>query len=171
MIFSVSFYVIVGMALGIALGSVLGFPRFWFWLAVLGAWLACLAGWRRFKMRFFELFEALSLGLFYWLALVYLGNAVVGASLTSLFGFVAVGLIIFFFYFIEDRYKRFAWYKSGKLGFAGLVSLGVFFFIRAVVALFRPNMLFFSGSSDSIISSLLAFLLFLTLFNLSRQKA
>ncbi len=170
-IFTVSFYVIAGIAAGSALAFVLGLARLWFWLMALGAGFACLAGWRRFKMRFFELFEALSLGLFYWLTMVYLGDAVINSSLASLIGFVVVGLIIFCFYFIEDQYKKFTWYKSGKLGFAGLVSLGTFFLIRAIIALFWPNVLFFSGSSDSIISSLLAFLLFLTLFSLSRQKA
>lgn len=169
-IFSVGFYVTVGIVLALLAAYFLKLSFFGFWFGAIGAFLGFLLGWYRFKFRFFELFEALVLGLLYWLTILFLVDAVLVASFTSLAGFVFLGGLIFLFYFLEDNYRRFTWYRSGKVGFAGLTALSLFFFVRAVVAAFELDMLSLVGRNDSIFSGLASFVLLITLFNLARQK-
>lgn len=171
-IFTLGFYLVLGFVLGIAcLKLYPPFQPFWFWLGLSGAMGGLFLGFYRFKMRFFELWEAFTLGFLYWVTWVLLLDSILKSDLASLLGFVVVGSLIFFFYFLETKYKKFTWYKSGRLGFTGLFSLGTFFLIRSLVAIFRISVLSLNGKVDSLISALAAFTLFLTLFNLGRQKS
>ena len=80
-----------------------------------------------------------------------------------------VGLLLVCLYVtLNNYYKQFPWYKSGRVGFSGLVVLGSGFLIRSVVSLVYPNMIFFIGRVDAVLSAAIAFLFFFTVHSLSQ---
>ena len=168
-IFTSAFYVVLAILLAKAL-SLRFFPNYWFWAALAATALAIAIGILRYHLRAFEALEAVGVGLLPWLGLTFLADfANNSASPSGLSALVVASLIVLFF-FLDARYKSFAWYKSGRVGFAGLTVLGIFFLIRAAVAAFFTNMLSFMGPRESILSGTIAFVLFLTVFNLARQN-
>jgi len=145
-------------------------PLWWFWASCLGATLGFIVGRLKFKFRFFESLEATTIGLLPWLSFIFLQDAISSTSLPSLIAFIVLLLVIAFYTFLDAHYKKLTWYKSGKVGFSGLTTLGVLFLIRTAVAAGFPSMLSFLGPIDSIISGVIAFTSFLLVFNLSRQQ-
>lgn len=138
-----------------------------FWLPLLFGTIGFVFCFYRFKLRFFETLESVGLGLIFLFASSVMGSSVKTLNLkATLFALVIFALIPLFFVF-DKNYKKFSWYKSGKVGFSGLTILGIFFLVRAIIALISPNMLSFIGKSDAILSSIVAFIFFLTLYNLS----
>lgn len=168
-IFSVSFYMLVGITLA-AYSSRLISASFWFWLAFLGASLGLLLGVLRYRLRVFETIEAGAISLMPWLGLIFLQDSIKNSSLTSLGAFLVVFALIILFFFLDSHYKGFSWYRSGRIGFSGLSVLGLFFLIRAFIAIAIPNVLSFSGKYEVILSATLAFISFLSFFNLARAK-
>ncbi len=142
----------------------------WFWLNVLAVAVALFLTIKRYRLRVFETLEALILSLLPWLSLLYLADSIINSSTSSLVGFIVIILLIILFIVFDKHYKRFTWYKSGRVGFSGLTILGLFFLLRALVALNFNNVLSFSGSNEVYLSAVLAFSSFLILFNLSRKK-
>src|SRR3990172_6889157 len=158
-IFTTSFYLLFGMALGYMLARSFA-HAWWFWLSLAGSILGIVIGILRFKLRVFETFEAGLLGGLVFLGTVYLYDWVIYIKLSSAVGFVIILALFVLFLILDKHYKRFTWYKSGKVGFTGLSITGIFFLIRTLVALKYPNVLFFAGSYDSLISGTLAFISF-----------
>src|SRR3990167_5372358 len=117
------------------------FPGWIFWTEILAIFLAFSFGVYKFKMRPFETLDGLIVSLLPWFSLSFLKDSVVNSSLNSFISFVAVLIFIFIFYFLDMRYKKFTWYKSGKIGFSGLATLSVFFLTRASTSLKLPHML------------------------------
>ncbi len=141
----------------------------WFWGGVLGFVIGLILAIWKLNLKFFESFEAAGIGFFIWLALVFFIDALKNSSVVSLIALtVIIGLILLFFFF-DARYKKFTWYRSGKIGFAGVASLGVFFFIRTVIALFFPFVLSLIGRVDALLSGAVSFILFLLLYNLAES--
>lgn len=165
-----SAFLILGSALLLNLVSQKFFPGWWFWASTLGAVVGFLGAVIRFKLMVFETIEALVISGLSWLSLVFLQDSISSSSAPSLGGFLATFFLVGLFFFLDAHYKKFSWYKSGKVGFSGMTTLGIFFLVRAVVASTFPFMISFVGRLDAIISGVLAFLAFLTVFNLSRQK-
>lgn len=169
-IFSTSFYMLTGLALAFLLSGNF-FPSSSFWVIFNGLSLGLAVGALRHRMRVFEAIDAASLSLLPWLGFFFLEDAIVNSSLTSLTAStVALALIILFFV-LDKRYKRFSWYKSGRVGFSGLTILGLLFLLRAAVAPIYPNVLSFAGNYEPFASGIVAFVFFLLVFNLSRQTA
>lgn len=139
----------------------------WFWGGIVGFMVGLGISIFRLNLKFFETFEAGILGSFFWLSIIFLINSVKDSSLVSLIGFGVMTLLIFLFFFLEGKYKKFTWYRSGKIGFSGLAVSGIFFFARACLALFFPFVLSFVGKLDALISGAISFILFLLLYNLS----
>jgi hypothetical protein len=166
-IFSTAFLIIFGIVIG-SVVSAKFFPLWWFWLSLLGASLGFTLGIVKFKIRFYEAFEAAVVSLLLWLALFFLGDAVQNSSPFSLAISLFTWALIVLSYFLARTYKNFTWYRSGRLGFTGLAIAGLFFLIRATIALYLPFMLSFVGIGEVFISGILAFITFLILFNLSR---
>jgi len=163
----------VFMTVGIGIFSFISqriLPQWWFWASCLGASLGFMLGRLKFKFRFFESLEATTIGLLPWLSFIFLQDAISSTNLPSLIAFIVLLLVIAFYAFLDAHYKKFTWYKSGKVGFSGLTTLGVLFLIRTAVAAGFPSMLSFLGPIDSIISGVIAFTSFLLVFNLSRQQ-
>lgn len=144
-------------------------PRYTFWLSFLGFILGVAFSSSRFKLRFYETFESSIIAMFPFLSGIFLVDVVKHSSLFSLGAFAVTFSFQFIYRFINNRYKNFGWYKSGRIGFAGLTTLGIYFIIRGVVAIIFPFVLSFSGSYETIISGTASFLLFLAVFDLSRK--
>lgn len=75
------------------------------------------------------------------------------------------------FFFLESNYKRIQWYKSGKIGFSGLLSSSIFFAANAAVAFSSFPMIFFVGKINAVVLLVLAVFSLLWLFLLSRKIA
>ncbi|MBI4153616.1 hypothetical protein HY503_01290 [Candidatus Woesebacteria bacterium] len=167
-IFTTAFYVLGGILLGYAVSLKVS-PASWFWIELAGIILGFALGILRYKLRFFEVLEALLLGLLPWLGFIYLRDSIENSSLHSFLAFFATACLITLFAFLSSHYKHFAWYKSGRIGFSGLATLGTFFLVRAAFASFFPFVISFIGKYEAILSGAAAFIFFLATFNLARS--
>lgn len=167
-IFSTGFTILIGIFLG-ALVSRFFLSQWWFWTSFTGGVLGFLISVFRLKLRLYEILEAGVFALLPWLSLLYLSDSISSNNFYSLMAFLLTMGLIALFVLIDSKYKSFTWYKSGRVGFTGLVILGVMFLIRAVVTIFSNDIYSFSGRNDAMFSACFAFLAFLLLFNLSRK--
>ncbi len=157
--FLTSLFLITGILSSAIIDRRLG--NFSFWGLIAFNTLAGIYFIKKLGFKFFEFIDALAPAWFWFIffsSLIGLlrewGNVInfsyPGAALLSLFAY----------HFFLTRYRRFSWYPSGKVGFAGLVSLGVYFLLQALVAIYRaPVLSFNSTSADLAINILLAFIL------------
>lgn len=169
-IFSTSFYMLLAVALASFL-STRFYPDWWFWVTLLGLSLGLMIGILRYKMRVFESIDATVISLMPWASLVFLSDSIKNTSLTSLAGSLVIFTLLGLFFVLEKHYKRFSWYRSGRIGFSGLTVLGLFFLLRAAVAVSFDNVLSFSGKYEIFLSAILSFLSFLLVFNLARKMS
>jgi len=139
----------------------------WFWGAVSGFFLAHLLCARRLRLKYLETFEANIFGLLFPLLFLFIGHALIRPSLIAYLstGFIAISIL--FFLFLNSHYKKFTWYRSGRIGFAGLVTAGSLFLARAAVALHFPTMLSLSGRVEMVASAAVSFILFFAVYNLA----
>jgi hypothetical protein len=168
-IFSTAFYVLVGILAGFILSRRF-FPLAWFWAEIVGIALGFSLGVLRYKLRLFEVLEALGMSLLPWLGIYFLKDSIESTSLVSFLAFFGVTCLITLYAFLDSHYKNFTWYSSGKAGFSGLATLGAFFLLRAAFASFFPFVLSFVDKYEAILSGVAAFIFFLATFNLARQK-
>lgn len=166
--FTLAFFTLSGFLLS-AIASNYLFKDYWFWTESLGIIVGFAVGVWRQKMRIWESFDAIFVGLLIWLSLVFFADSVKSSSLSSFLAFWVTLFCVVVFFFFDAHYRRFSWYKSGRVGFAGLATSGVFFLIRSIVALFVSGVISFVGSWEGIISGSVSFISFLLLFNLSRK--
>jgi len=145
-------------------------PDFWFWAVIFGALIGLAIGVIRYKYKLFETLEALIIALLPWYGIFFLTDAINNKSLTSLIGSSIIILLIAVYLLLDKHYKKFSWYKSGKVGFSGLSVLGLLFIIRAIVAISFENVLSFAERHDALLSGILAFASFLSVFHLARKK-
>lgn len=167
-IFKAAFYILIGVLVGFLISfKFISIASFWFMFigANLGLGLSILT----LKVKFYETFEALIISSFPWISFIFLLDSVIHSSLSSFLAFVAILVFVFISYYLDTHYKNFTWYRSGKIGFAGLLTLGLFFMVRSVLAIFTINMLSFVGFKvEAIVSGAAAFICFVLLFNLGR---
>jgi hypothetical protein len=169
-IFKTAFCILVGILVGFSL-SLKFLPVASFWFTFIGALLGLGFAIWRLRVKFYETFEALTVSSFPWLSFVFLLDSVINASLISFLAFVAILIFVFVSYYLDTHYKTFTWYKSGKIGFAGLLTLSLFFIVRSILAIFTVNMLSFVGLRvEAVISGAAAFICFVLLFNLGRTE-
>ena len=167
-IFSTAFYILFGIGAGFLAVWFFKYQQFWFWASSLGFISGFLLGNYKFELQFFESLEAASIGVLFLLGLIFLADSITFSNTFSLAGFGVIFLLIGFWFFLESKYKNFSWYKSGRVGFSGLLVAGLFFLIRAGVATAFPTVLSFVGGVEGIVSGIVAFSFFLGLYNLSR---
>ncbi|MBL7036320.1 hypothetical protein ISR94_00540 [Candidatus Microgenomates bacterium] len=167
--FTLAFYTLTGVLISYLVAKQF-FPEFWFWVESLGVLVGFSIGVIRQKMRVYESFEGVLIGLLIWLSLTFMADSVVNASLASFLAFWITVFSVFLFFFLDAHYRRFSWYKSGRVGFSGLAVTGIFFLTRSVVALLNIAVISLVGSLEGILSGSLSFISFLLLFNLSRKK-
>lgn len=161
-IFSSIFYVIIGLIVG---GTVGGYLGLWFWISLLGALLAFLVARFRFNLHFVEVLEAVVLALGIVFAITSVGKVLFSYSLGVLIDLIQALLALLVFFYVDRRYKSFSWYRSGRVGIAGLASSGFYFITRGVIMLYLTR-----SYIDVLLSSAVAFLLFAKLYNLSRSS-
>lgn len=167
-IFTSSLYMLLGIGLGVVLANKFS-PIFWFWFSFLGATLGMFVSVLRYKLKIYEIIEASWAAAMPWLALGLLHDSVSSSSLASFLAFFSVVCLYVLFAFLDANYKNFTWYRSGRVGFAGLSTLGIFFLLRALFAPFFPFVISFVNY-DAIFSGIMAFIIFLALARLSRMK-
>lgn len=149
------------ISLGLHASSIFNPSGLWFWGAVLGVILGIVVNLRLYRFKKNEFFEALVSGL--WALSLVLSLATANLAMIVVILFICVVFIA-----LKANYKKIRFYKSGKIGLASIVSLGLFFALRTIIAIFfNPGMLSFLGKIDGIISACFVFGLFLWLYNLS----
>lgn len=136
--------------------SIFSYTGLWFWGALLGLGVGFIISQRLYKLPLYEALEAAFVGFLFASPLV-----------TKEWVFAIMTLL--FYYFVKSRYKSFRWYRSGKVGFAGLATMGVFFMVRSFLAFMGSTMLVFTGIGkvEVVLCSALAFLSFFAVYNLS----
>jgi len=141
------------------------------WLMFLGALIGLALAIFRLRLKFYETFEALIISSFPWLGLTFLLDSVTHSSLSSFLAFVAILIFIFISYYLDAHYKAFTWYRSGKIGFAGIATLSLVFLTRSALAIFGTSVISFVGlRAEAVVSGAAAFICFILIFNLARIK-
>lgn len=163
-LFNLAFIVLMGLLLGV-ISSNYFFSEYWFWIIIFCVFVPYLIYIKWSKVRFFESYDALTVSGLTYLAIYLIMDAFKSSSLISFVAFWLTLLIIFLFYFIDSFYKTFSWYKSGRVGLAGVLSSLVFFAFRIISSLFNFQVSTFSPQEVYFSSTfvLVNFLLLLTL--------
>ena len=165
-IFTTGFYVLLGIACGniLAMGF---FNNWWFWLGLAGGAIGLMVGIRCFRLRFFETLEAFVIAGLSLFLVVSLSELIKEYSKSSMFLTLGVIFFIGLFIFLDLHYKKFTWYRSGRIGFSGLTVLGLFFLSRSIIAMSDLYVLSFVGESEVVMSGVLSFVNFMAVYNLS----
>lgn len=141
--------------------------QMWFWGGVLGILIALRIITSKLKLKTVETFEAAIVGSVFWMLVFYFVNFIQTSSAQSGILAAVCGGLLILFYVLNNNYKKFNWYKSGKVGFSGLMVSGLFFLFRVFFAYFAPYSFSVIGRVDVLLSAVSAFLLFFSLYNLS----
>lgn len=168
-IFKSAFYILAGILIGWTVSFKL-LPQAFLWTSFLGAILGLSLAVRTFKVRYYETLEALVIGSLPWVSLIFLKDSVLTSSLSSFAAFLITLVIIFLYYYFDQHYKSFSWYKSGKIGFSGLATLAIIFLIRAAISISQIPVISFLSKYEAVASGAAAFVSFLLIFNLGRKK-
>lgn len=167
-IFTSVFYLIIGILIGLIASLTIN-PHIWFWASFTGVLFGTILSYYRYRLKLYETIEAVVIGMLPWITIVMIYEFF-RTNEKGLLAYAIATLIFIGLYLVLDKhYKKFSWYKSGRVGFSGLATSGLFFSARAIVALVFPSMLSFLGKNDAIISGITAFAFFTLLFNLSQK--
>jgi len=153
----------------IAQSSVLNPNGLWFWGAVVGFICSLIYLQKKNHLRIYEIFDAFGMGLVWWYLIFLLPQILIFQSINNLV--VVGGLIVTLglYEFFQKNYRKFSWYKSGKVGFSVLLAIGIFFLFRSIIAITDLSVISFVGKLDSVLSASVAFLMFYSLYNLSQS--
>lgn len=159
-IFNLAFLILLGLFLGYFFSKQI-VPQYWFWSELLFMSLAFVVSIKKQKIKFFEGFDALVVSLLPILGLTFFGDSIKKSSLILFVEFWIILILVFLFFFFDSQYRRFSWYKSGRVGFSGVV----------IAILFFLSKMFFSFSNiDLYLSGTFAFTFLLVLYRLARRK-
>jgi len=167
-VFSLCFITTLGMVLGYLLAKLFA-PSYWFWMEVSGILLGLVFLTIKKGLKFYETFEALFIAFLTWFGIYWVFLFIKTPAITSLLASLLIVSFIILFYLLDANYKDFTWYKSGRIGFAGLTTAGLFFLSRSAIAFLFPFMLSFSGKTDAYISGAASFIIFLLVYNLAKE--
>ncbi len=167
-IFNTAFLILFSIFLTRRIGDRF-FPGAWFWLIFSAIVISLTFAILRYRLRIFETIEAAIISLLPWFGLFFLSDSIVYSSLSSLTGSIVILTLVIFYLFLDRQYKRFPWYKSGRVGFSGLTVMGTLFLIRAAVAAALDDVLSLASDYEVLLSGLVAFAAFLAVFNLARR--
>ena len=101
---------------------------------------------------------------------ISLSETIVDYSVASMILIIGVAFFIALFLFFNIHYRRFTWYKSGKIGFTGLTVAGLFFLTRSLVAMSDLDVLSFAKDMEVVVSGVVSFACFIAVYNLSRKS-
>ncbi|OGM14416.1 hypothetical protein A2V80_03245 [Candidatus Woesebacteria bacterium RBG_16_39_8b] len=146
-IFGIAAFMLISLILSRIIANQFA-PNFWFWFSLISQIFAISLGAFRYHTKLIETFEAGIVAYLPLLSFYFLSDAIKNSNAFSLFGSAVVATLFALFFAIDKRYKKFTWYKSGRVGFSGLFVAALFFVIRSIVALIWDGVLSFSGSWD-----------------------
>lgn len=160
-IFSTALIVLVFAGIGCFLSTV--FKSYAFWLISLSLFIGYIIGSVKCGIKFYEGFDS------------FIISSLIAftATFPIVYKFWQLNLILFYsatvisvvvFHIIKKNFKSFIWYKSGRRGFSGLFTLGIFFLIRSMVAIVRPESILLLTEYDIFISGLISSISFLNIF-------
>lgn len=165
-IFNLGVYVLSGVLIG-AVISLRYFGNYWFWICLAMVLVTYLIGRYRQKIRFFESFESVIAGFIPWLGLIFISDSVMNASLSSFLAFWVMLCLLVLFFFIDSKYRRVSWYRSGKVGIAGVLTGFLFFVVRAGFSVTGYSAISFAPMLEPVISGLTAFVFVILLYKLN----
>jgi hypothetical protein len=168
-IFNAATYILIGIGIGLVF-SFRFFPIWFFWASITGGLIGLSLTILKFKLKFYETLEAFIIASLPWLSLIFLKDSVVKSSLSSFLAFLATLITVFLSYFFDTEYKKFNWYKSGRVGFAGLATVILIFLLRFTIAIVKVPVLSFVGQAEASISGVLVVVSLLLLYNLGRKR-
>lgn len=167
-IFNLVSFVLAGILIGFI--SLKFLPSvYWFWVYLIAIIASFTVGIIKLKIRFFESLDSLVISLLPYFGLYLLSQSIKNYSLSSFIGFWIVTVFVFLYFFVDANYRKFTWYKSGRVGFSGLLVAGLFFVARSVLSVFFVDGPTIIGQLDIYISASFSFVSFLLLFNLSKK--
>lgn len=167
-IFSTGFYALIGLTVGYVFSQYY-FQSFWFWTSGIGSLIGLYLGVKHFKMRFLESLEGWIIGSLFALFVSSWFLLYQGFMFPTIINAFAILALILVFFYINKRYKRYVWYRSGKVGFTGLTVAGFYFVFRASYVLFS-GIMNKSNVWEAIVSATFAFACFIALYNLSKKE-
>ena len=168
-IFNTAFIILLLLLVG-NIATKYFFSHAWFWLSICAISIGLTIQISRYKLRVFETIEAAVIAFLPWTGFIFLSDSISNQSVKSFIAAIVVLFLIILYIFLNKYYKGFSWYKSGRVGFSGLTILGILFLIRAFVAGLSIDVLSFSVEKEAILSALVAFVIFLAVFNLARRS-
>lgn len=169
-IFKTAFYVLTVTLLGYII-SFRFMPSAYFWASIASGLIGLGISFYILKVRFYETLEALVIGTLPWMSLIFLLDSVTHSSFSSFLAFIGILIFVFISYYLDAHYKNFTWYKSGRIGFAGIATLALFFLTRSILAIFNLSVIsFLSLKAEAIISGAAAFVCFILIFNLAKGE-
>jgi len=167
---------VFSLAMSLCFGSLLGYglsrfflEEFSFWFIFGGLVASFVLFYKKSKFMFYEYLEGTVRALLFLLSLLAISYSIIEKSFVGLVLFVGVFAILVLYFFLSGSYKKFTWYKSGKIGFAGLTAAGVFFLVRGITFFIYPNAPSISGSLEPVFCGVTSFIFFTMLYNLSRK--
>ena len=146
------------------------FLDYWFWINLTGIVLGFVISIIRQKMKFFESYDGLVIGLLPWFSFTFFAQAVHNSSLINFIGFWIILVLVFTFLFLDSQYRKYTWYKSGKVGFSSVVTSFLFFAIRSVLGIFFAGSASLLPNFESYLSGAFAFSFLLVLYRLASFK-
>lgn len=166
-IFSIAFTVFFIVVLTYVL-SLYFFKQYRFWLIVLSLFIGFLVGTKRSGVRYYEAWDSYILSVFssFFIPILILYK---NWSIDWVLFYISIAVSFIIFFIIKNVYKSFIWYKSGKRGFPGLFSIGVFFLIRSVISFVKPDYTLSLIEYDLFFSGLISFMSFLNIFILANK--
>lgn len=167
-VFGLGFYILLTLFVFGKVSKIF-FPAYWFWFGVLGVIIVTLISIWKNKMMMIETVEAVGIALFPMTSFIFLIDAITKSSFVSLGAFFVIFFLLLLFGYFEKNYRKYSWYKSGRVGFSGIVVMGIFFLVRALVSLFGIDVISFFPVYESYISCSFALIFFLVIFRLSRK--
>lgn len=168
-IFNLGFLTIFSVLLSLLLNNF--FPlNYWFWIVLISASITMFISAKRTRMKLFEIIEAFSISALPWLSFYFLEDSIKKSSLSSFLAFWTTLICIFIYFLIKSYYRSFTWYKSGRVGISGILTLLIFFLFRVVTSLFFPQVISFAGKIEPYLSGSTSLLLIFLMYNLSINK-
>ncbi len=143
--------------------------QFVFWISGFFLIFGFLFSYLRNKFPIYEFFEGLVRAAFFFFEVMLVYFMATKQSIVGLGVLVINSIVIFIYFLLSKNYKKFTWYKSGKIGFAGITAAGIFFVVRGIVAFFALDFVSFAGRIEPLLAGSVSFIFFLILYNLSRQ--
>lgn len=168
--FNLAFITLFGFLFGSIVSHYI-FKEYWFWIIVVSSFTFFSLSIVRQKMSFFEAFEGFVVGGLSWVSLVFLTDSINKSNLYSFILFWISLFCVALFFFFKNFYRTFNWYKSGRVGFAGVATASLFFLFRALYSFFVNTQVFsIVNNLDVYLSGAVAIIFFLLLYKLSISK-